>query len=392
MSDLERQALLTKVNDVNRQRINWIIGVFFIVHLVHILVFWPSAAADPWRTGVIRVHSAMLVFLLVLLPTKLLLERHEQKGRLLLNLVPAVGGMVYLLGGAALAIVDQRVTTSINAMMIAFVGVPLVIILRPFVALTQYVAALLFFLVGVGWIQQNQNLLLTARVNAMTAAGLGFTLALLQWRNQMQSLRQQERIQAQQRELEAKNRELTVLATHDSLTGLLNRAQFDREVAVVLSAMERTGSTACLVLLDVDYFKRINDTHGHPVGDQVLIEVAGLLSASLRPVDIVGRLGGEEFVILMPGLTLSEGVTAAERLRKLIGEEPFMIGGQPIRLAASFGVAALQAGKDGLAHSYRAADMALYQAKNEGRNCVRAFDPAVALGQAAFSVQPPEVD
>lgn len=390
MVELDGRAIRTKINALNRQRISRVIGIFMLVHLAHFVFFWPyrvnvASPTELWRNQVILAHGTMLAFLILLWPTKFLLERPERRAPALLATMPEVAALVYLLGGAALAIIDQRVTTSITPLITAAVGVPLVFVMRPAVALGQYLFVLLVFVVGVAWVQPNADLLLTTRINSLTIFGLGFGLAWLQWRNQTQSLRQQHRIEEQQRELETKNRELMVLATRDALTGLLNRAQFDLEVDRVIGGKGR----ACLVMADVDHFKQINDSYGHPVGDGILQEVAGILRSMLRPSDLCGRMGGEEFAILLPETALPEGIAVAERLCTGIAGHQLVVGGESIRITVSFGVAELQAGQ---AQSYRAADLALYQAKKDGRNCVRSFDFGAGLHQVAISSQPPESD
>lgn len=370
----------SRIGTINRHRLTWVLSIFLIVHLAHVAAFWPfthipSTETERWRNEVILVHSALLAFIGVILPGSFLLERHCRKASAILNGIPEIVGLVYLLSGAALAIIDQRVTPSLNPLLAASIGVGVVIVTRPIVALFQYAVTLAAFLIGVAWIQKEPNLLLTIRVNSVTSIGLGLGLTIIQWRNQVRSLVQQRRINEQQRELEEKNRELTILATRDPLTNLLNRAEFSREVNKEIYRMQSLGMKACLIMADIDNFKLINDAHGHPVGDSILVEVAGIMRRMLRSTDIVGRFGGEEFAILLPGRSIEEGVQVAERLRGAINERRFVAGEQSIGVTASFGAAELKTGlSDALLQCYRAADRGLYQAKNDGRNCVRVGD------------------
>lgn len=368
------------ISAINRHRLTWVLSIFLFVHLAHVAAFWPftlspSTDTERWRNEVILVHAALVAFIAVVLPVRFLLERHGRKASAILNGIPETAGLVYLLSGAALAIIDQRVTPSINPLLASSIGVGLVIVTRPIIALFQYSFTLAAFLIGVAWIQKEPDLLLTIRVNSVTAIGLGFGLAFIQWRNQIRSLVQQRRINDQQRELEEKNRELTILATRDPLTNLLNRTQFSLEVNNEISRMDDSGNKTCLIMADVDDFKLINDAHGHPVGDGILVEVAGIMTRMLRSTDIVGRFGGEEFAVLLPGHSVEEAVQVAERLRAAISERGFGAGEQLISVTASFGVAELRKGlSDALSQCYRAADRALYQAKHDGRNCVRIGD------------------
>lgn len=377
------RELQRRITAINQHRLTWVLSIFLFVHAAHIALFWPYTpvavtAKEHWRNEVILVHATLLAVITLLLPAKYLLERYGRNASAVLNGIPEWVGMLYLLAGAGLAIVDQRVTPSINALVVSAIGVGLVIVTRPVVALFQYGCTLLFFLAGVAWIQEDPNLLLTVRVNSITAIGLGFGLTILQWRNGILSLLQQRRINEQHSELEEKNRELTVLATRDPLTGLLNRAQFSKVVNKEVYRLRGTEIPACLVMMDVDYFKSINDTYGHPVGDSILVELAGLLTRRLRSIDIVGRFGGEEFAILLPGSSVAEGVHLAEGLRAAIYQRSFGLG-QPISITASFGVAPLATEfSDALGQTYRAADQALYKAKHDGRNCVRYQDERAA--------------
>lgn len=365
-----------RITEINQHRLVWLLSIFVFVHVVHIVAFWPYAPiahteTETWRNGVILVHAALLVIILVALPGVLWLKRHGPKTYPILQWIPEATGLVYLLAGAALAIVDQRVTSSINALMVASIGMGLAITTRPVVGFIQYLLTLALFLVGVEWVQKEPSLLLTVRVNSISAIGLGFGLTLLRWRHETLALHQERRIQEQQTELEAKNQELTILATTDALTGLLNRAEFDRKASQEICRLQGTGMPICLILADVDHFKAINDAYGHYEGDRILVEVAAILTRTLGSTDIIGRFGGEEFVVLLPGHSVDMGVQVAERLRSALCD-PIARGEHAVNVTASFGVAGLDiALTDALSQAFRAADQALYQAKNDGRNCVR---------------------
>ena len=169
---------------------------------------------------------------------------------------------------------------------------------------------------------------------------------------------------------------MSYLANTDSLTRVSNR----RHLEVLLEEEEkraaRYGNPFCVLLLDIDHFKRVNDVFGHDVGDEVLREMADLLFTSVRSVDHVGRWGGEEFLIVLPEVGLEEARTSAVRLKGLIEAHAFEPAGT---VTASFGVAEFSRG-EGLDVLIRRADAALYGAKQEGRNKVRTdADDAPAL-------------
>ncbi|MFN4291871.1 MAG: diguanylate cyclase [Permianibacter sp.] len=157
-------------------------------------------------------------------------------------------------------------------------------------------------------------------------------------------------------------------AERDFLTELLNRRAFDARLALERSRHERNGGSFCLVVLDIDHFKHINDRHGHAVGDLALRHVAALLTQSLRPVDAVARFGGEEFLILLPDTTLETAAAVAERLRQTLVENPLYHHGHLLPVQASFGFVSSHAGDNSALLDL--ADQAMYRAKTEGRNRV----------------------
>ena len=167
--------------------------------------------------------------------------------------------------------------------------------------------------------------------------------------------------------LKNKNIEYQIKASTDQLTGLYNRYKFEELFQTINNTMFRKENTMSLILMDIDYFKDINDNYGHNVGDNVLVQVSHILLSTLRENDIVCRWGGEEFVILLPETTLSNAVKVANKLRTYISEYQLNLIG---KITASFGVSELQKG-DKLEDLISKADKALYLAKNSGRNCVK---------------------
>ena len=161
------------------------------------------------------------------------------------------------------------------------------------------------------------------------------------------------------------------MATIDELTGILNRRQFLQEAQDELQRADRLGHALSLVMFDVDHFKKFNDTHGHAIGDLVLRTVSGRCRDCLRGIDHLGRLGGEEFAVLLVGTGLEPGCATAERLRLAICEQPFASSNGELSVAISLGVAQRQP-KETLDSLLERADQALYAAKRAGRNQVAA--------------------
>lgn len=167
-------------------------------------------------------------------------------------------------------------------------------------------------------------------------------------------------------ELALKNAQLKQLAAHDKQTGLYNRRRLDELLAKEIDRAQRYTRPLSVIILDIDKFKTINDTLGHLTGDIVLQETADLLKSSVRSSDLVGRWGGDEFIIICPETALDKGVLLAERIRSNYKKHEFKEAGS---LSVSLGVASYRDGNDEediLSH----ADVALYEAKGKGRNQV----------------------
>lgn len=159
-------------------------------------------------------------------------------------------------------------------------------------------------------------------------------------------------------------------AARDPLTDLLNAGAYYDAADAMLSAAARTGDAFAVLFVDLDHFKRVNDEYGHEAGDTVLRSVAWCLRAGVRAGDLVGRVGGEEFSIFLPGTTLEEAVDLAERLRLSVEALMPDVGGVGLRVTASIGVAARLNAPDRVADIQRKADLAMYEAKRTGRNRV----------------------
>ena len=163
-------------------------------------------------------------------------------------------------------------------------------------------------------------------------------------------------------------RELRKMAIIDPLTELYNRRFLMKVIDQHIQNFHKTNQPCCLVMVDIDHFKRINDEYGHDLGDAVLVQLAALFRSMSRPSDYITRYGGEEFVILLPDRTRA-AAKWCERVRKKVAEHVFVRGSMKVSITLSFGVAPLR--KDDSSHLLlKRADKALYSAKHGGRNCV----------------------
>lgn len=197
-------------------------------------------------------------------------------------------------------------------------------------------------------------------------------------------LRAGRRILDLQRELLAAQAQLTVLANRDSLTKLWNRRVILELLARELARALREHSSLGLILLDIDHFKRVNDSFGHNDGDNVLRQVAERLRTSMRPYDNIGRYGGEEFLIVTPNCNVAQTVKVAERVRHALCLEPIRISSGVIPITASFGVSSAEGSQRiGANTLILAADRALYRAKDLGRNRVEWCSPEPGDGTSS---------
>ena len=179
--------------------------------------------------------------------------------------------------------------------------------------------------------------------------------------------------------------DLRYRSRHDALTGLLNRRAMEETLLVQMQRSRRTGEPFTVLMIDLDHFKTVNDRHGHAAGDRALKHTAAALKAELREVDAVGRFGGEEFLILMPGATVETALPVAERLRQALVIDAAAVDGAPLLLSASIGIAQWREPAEEPSRLLMRADAALYDAKQRGRDCVvvDASDSASIAGFAA---------
>jgi diguanylate cyclase (GGDEF)-like protein/PAS domain S-box-containing protein len=174
---------------------------------------------------------------------------------------------------------------------------------------------------------------------------------------------------------------LSFQASHDALTGLINRREFDRRLTSALRSARESSDTHALLYVDLDQFKVVNDTCGHTAGDRLLRDVTSLLQQQVRSADIIGRLGGDEFGILAQHCTLPQATRIAEQIRQAVHEYRFFWGQNSACIGASIGVVAITAESDSVASLMTAADVACYAAKDAGRNRVHVHDSSEVSGR-----------
>ncbi len=365
---------------INIARAQFMLAVVLPLHLILITAFAlalragsPEAgtAVHQWRIGIIYGHCTMLLISIVFLLAVWSIKRKKTENSAVGRALPAAVAFCYLFFGATLCVIDQLVTSSINPYLITSIAVPLVIMIHPHYSLLFYPLTYLAFNLMLPITQGNPDLLLTVRVNGFSSMAIGLGLALLMWRTGVLTLLQRKKIETQTRELAEKNEQLKKLAGTDMLTGLYNRMRFTEFVEQELTRIARTGEESALVLLDLDNFKEVNDSYGHPGGDVILQLVAGVIRGQLRETDILARFGGDEFSILLPGTSREGALKAAEKLRQTLENITFTGKLERLKITASFGITQLQGGRESAFETlYNIADEALYRAKENGRNLI----------------------
>jgi len=170
-------------------------------------------------------------------------------------------------------------------------------------------------------------------------------------------------------------RALSYQASHDALTGLINRREFDNRLHTAVLNAQRGEAACALLYVDLDQFKVVNDTCGHPAGDSLLRDVTGLLQARVRTSDTIARLGGDEFGVLLEGCTLEQATRIADGIRQAIRDFRFQWGASTLSVGASVGVVQIKSDTESVAAVMSAADLACYAAKDEGRNRIHVYEP-----------------
>jgi diguanylate cyclase len=292
-----------------------------------------------------------------------------------LQIAVASGYLVYgaLSTGADLV---ANVGVGLTTYMLASVMTGVLSLMRPAISIPLFVSA--YF--GFQWLLSTLPI---ANLNRDSLNILGLSVALMAMMASIMVWRQYARAVTLQRELSRTNaalvqkqEELAFLAEHDTLTGLLNRRAFMRLAQQELDLAARAQLATHCIMVDLDFFKRINDTYGHPAGDAMLRHVANVLRHGVRSTDTLARLGGEEFIVLLPHTSREGALGVAEKMRLLVRSQALRHLDQDLPITASFGVSGAEAGQVIQADTvYSAADRALYLAKKGGRDRIEYIAP-----------------
>lgn len=365
----EHDAVAPAAAAANMRRLRLLCPIVAALNAAHVAVFywaWRNNTAGDhtvqWQWALLVAHSAMG---LAMLAATGLAHRIVRTGHTVaMHTFPVVVMALGLAFAISVVLIDQWVTPSITPFLIASLITGGVIYLRPATASALYLGTYAAFYGGMGLVTTQPALLLSNRVNGITACVIGLSLSVLLWRKFTIITRQHA-------QLAQANAALERLTRLDGLTGLYNRTAFAEMSRRELARAQRSGGQTAVLLLDMDHFKHINDSWGHPAGDAVLRHVAGLLQSAVRRTDLVGRLGGEEFTVLLPDTSADDAAALAEKLRQRLQDAPTPWEATPIAATVSIGLAATTAEENRTFETlYQNADKALYLAKQGGRNRV----------------------
>lgn len=368
----DNNSVLGECACINTRRIYYLAIIAIPLRVINILLFtsrsYDTEVQKTWSMGIVASHLILLIFMIIFFFTAHKLKSRSEPNTAMFLLQYIVVAVI-MTSGIAIVTIDQLVTTNITPLLLICIVTGVVFLIRPLASFIIFVASYAAYHFALALTITDPQILLSNRVNGITAIGIGFLLSIIMWHYNYTNLIQKKHILAQQKQLEQ-------MAYYDPLTDLPNRRLLEKLIEREYSSMKFNGHEAVIIILDVDDFKNINDTYGHPVGDCILRQLAELLKNSARESDTVARFGGEEFMILMPGTSVEEGYVFAESLRKQIMEKSFFIGSVSLQITSSFGVASIRdITSQTLEDYYSVADKALYLAKQGGKNRVEKACP-----------------
>ncbi len=372
---------LKQVTATNMSRLFNVTLFLIPISVMHVVAFAffvnpQNLAEENWRYGLIIAHSILVAVASIYCIVIFILENYEED-RMVAKLITQISAVfIIMFIGVGIVAVDQYITTSISPFIIFYLVASVVILLPPFVSGVIYSLIYGVFYIVMGYVITSPTILLSTRFNGFTSLVMALGLSGMLWyyfannENQKNQITKQNMdLEEQKIELEQLNYRLSVLASMDSMTQLLNRREFEIKVNTEMNVFREEGFSSSMVIADIDQFKVVNDTYGHPVGDELLKQFSLLLKAVLRDKDLIARWGGEEFVIMIHEANPNDAYRIAERLRQKIEKTIFHIDEHNIKITASFGIAPLISTDDEpLYSSYLKADKALYRAKDNGRN------------------------
>ncbi|CAM8628938.1 diguanylate cyclase AdrA [Comamonadaceae bacterium] len=359
---------------------------FFLVPL-HAALAWFFAHFTPpefrpelaqWAHDLAYAQGLACVGVLVtVLAGHMFLERNTRAtaGAIALQIFIAAA---YLSFGAYITLLDLEYNAGagLASFLLICVTFGVLALMRPAISVPVFSLSYVVFAVLLENAFINSSQLASLRIVAFITPALALMASIMNWNQYAKAVVLRRQLSKSNADLVAQQAELAFLADHDALTGLYNRREFMRLAHMELLRATRVPCHTAVIMVDLDFFKSVNDRYGHPGGDAVLKATAQCLSYSLRITDTLARMGGEEFIVLLPDTGREGAMQVANKLRDAIRAMDVDFEGRPIQVTASFGVSTLAPTVRGTADAiYAAADRALYVAKQTGRDKVEYAAP-----------------
>ncbi len=367
----------------NLGRLPWILAALLPLLVTGCYLSWGGqiigAPSGMWLPRLIGWIDLLTLLGLLVLLMVIRWRRLNERITLLSRLLPGFLAALFVGFGLTLSTLSQWLLPSATMYVLCCVFAGTLLLIRPRVMALIYLTSFAIFYMLLGHTATSLGVLVILRFHGGLAAALGMCLSLVLWRRYALTELLSRQVHAQGRVLETQNAELERqkvvlerLSQHDPLTGLLNRRAFEVQADKVVSRSRREGTALAAIMLDLDHFKEVNDQHGHPAGDLVIKFMAHVIQTSVRETDLVARVGGEEFMLLLSATSALAAGGVAEKIRQRVAQAPIELGrDMVVQMTISAGVAAWEAGHTGeFEDLYATADGALYAAKRAGRNQV----------------------
>ncbi len=365
MEDSRTTIVNTLLAKINFKRLLAVIGILFFVETLFLFyverVRLQNATGDMYDLVLVSylLHLALAIFLVIMFVWIYKRYKNNAFDDSIVERLPVIVVGVSLIFSAIISMFDQITVGHITVFTAKMLIFGLLIFIKPPKNFFVYSIPFGLFIFGILLFQDSQELIVTHLINGFAVyAGIMFASTRF-YQHKFYDLHYR-------MTLKKINKQLEDLSTLDPLTGLPNRRYFEKQLKYERAIARRYKTEATLLLIDIDFFKEINDTYGHNPGDKVLCEIADILSDNVRESDTVSRWGGEEFMILLSHTPLEGAEILSGRLLKTIENTVFLKNEHDIKLTVSIGIAPLVT--EAFEESYELVDKALYQSKNNGRN------------------------
>lgn len=312
------------------------------------------------------ISVSVALFNLMFLPILFFARKNiEALSKLQIMLIQTIFLIAILAGGVAFSMSEQPSPTASSTYFLAVFTVAAFIVMPPAISAVMLLTSNIVFIILLPQFQPMQEAITTLSINTWSATAVAWLINQMISRKEVVSFINEKIIIEKNMELEKKNQELNELTMRDSMTNLLNHKSSLRRLKEEVDRAKRIQYPLSVAMIDLDNFKLVNDTYGHQTGDEVLIQVSQILSESCRSTDVLGRYGGEEFIVIMPDTNDRDAALLLERIQKCVAETSFKDG---IHITLSCGISELNG--ESVHGILKSSDIMLYEAKKKGKNRV----------------------